>query len=78
MKIRVGSRELEKLQFIVRRGYILIPGERGGDYRTLDEKGLIEMTVSRSHKTLKSGVTIVDIWRIEPTPLGLSVAGEQE
>lgn len=76
-KIRVGVREQAQLALIVRRGYVLIPGEKGGDYRTLDEKGLVVMTISKSHLTLKSRIPIVDVWRIEPTDLGRSVAGEQ-
>lgn len=74
MRIRIGSKEFERLLHISRYdNYILVPDERSSEYNSLERKGLITKTPARTHKTLKSQFQVVDVWRIELTPLSLMV-----
>ena len=71
---RLGEREVARLVHLHREGYVLIPSEKEEEYASLSRKDLVDLTPARTHKTLKSQQTIVDIWRVELTPRGTSVA----
>lgn len=75
---RLGEREVGYLVHLGRQGYVLVPAGKEERYRSLERKGCVAITAARSHKTLRSGTVVVDIWRIALTPRGEGVAATLE
>jgi hypothetical protein len=73
VRIRIGNRERDRLTLVGEAGYLLVPGERESVYRPLERKGCVTMEPFKSHNTLRTRTTIVDIWRIALTPMGKGI-----